>query len=577
MSAPKTKPVDPVTVEVIGSALSSIVDEMGKAIIRAAYSTNIKERQDCSTALFDTAGRTIAQAEMIPVHLGSLLGIADWVLANTDLATVRPGDVFIGNDAHTGGGTHLNDFVLMEPVFHDGPLVAWVTNLAHHSDFVDRGHAHIFQEGLRIPPVRLYREGVLQDDLMRLILLNCQVPRERINDLNAQMAANRLGVQRCQALCGKYGAPVVAEAAARLLDATEQRTRAGIATIPNGEYAFSHKFDTNLVDGTMDLSVRIVVRGTEMLVDFPDAPPQVRAGVNMVHTALLATVYFAVKALVDPDVPANAGFHRPITVTAPLGSVLNATAPAAVYSRTDIGQRLVDMIFAALAPVLPDRVAAGSTGGTLLTTSGTHPRTGRFYVYNEMHGGGMGARATQDGLDGVQVNTTNTANLPIEALETEHPVMVECYELVQDSGGPGTFRGGMTMRRRVRIVDHTATISAGGSTSVVPAFGLAGGHPGSLARVELPPGAPPLERRAGRLLAGQSVGMVAAAGGGYGNPKLRDRALVLRDLREERISARAAIEEYGLGPALVREVDLLEINRPRPGSPEAAGESDADA
>ncbi|WP_293796209.1 hydantoinase B/oxoprolinase family protein [uncultured Bosea sp.] len=538
--------LDPITVEVIGSALTTIVEEMGKAIIRAAYSTNIKERQDCSTALFDAQGRTIAQAEHIPVHLGSLLGIADHVFKNHDLSTVRPGDVFIGNDAYTGGGTHLNDIVFLEPIFHADKLVAWVTNLAHHSDFVDRGHAHIFQEGLRIPPVRLYREGVLQEDLMQLILLNCQVPRERINDFRAQMAANRLGVQRYQALCDKYGAETVRAAGAQVLDYTERRTRAGIAQIPDGTYSFRHDFDSNLVDGVMDLQVVIDVKGEEIFVDFPDAPPQVRAPINMVYTALLATVYFAVKAIVDPDLPANAGFHRPIHVSAPMGSVLNATPPAAVYSRTDIGQRLVDMIFAALAGVVPERIAAASTGGTLLTTSGIHPRTGRFYVYNEMHGGGMGARADKDGLDGVQVNTTNTANLPIEALEIEHPVMVKCYELVQDSGGAGEYRGGMTLRRRVEMLDHTARISAGGTNSIVPPFGLKGGQDGLTARVELSPGAKPLDRRAGILQPGEWVGMVAAGGGGFGDPKKRDRALVERDLREERISRQAAVEIYGL-------------------------------
>jgi N-methylhydantoinase B len=545
-SSPEARTLDPITVEVIGSALTTIVEEMGKAIIRSAYSTNIKERQDCSTALFDTEGRIIAQAEHIPVHLGSLLGIAEHVFKHHDLSTVRPGDVFVGNDAYTGGGTHLNDIVFLEPVFHGGELAAWVTNLAHHSDFVDRGHAHIFQEGLRIPPVRLYREGVLQDDVMQLILLNCQVPRERINDFRAQMAANRLGVLRYQVLCDKYGRETVSLAAKQVLDYTERRTRAGIVTIPDGVYEFRHDFDSNLIDEILDLKVKIEVRGDEIFIDFPDAPAQVHAGINMVYTALLATVYFAVKALVDPDVPANAGFHRPIHVSAPLGSVLNSTPPAAVYSRTDIGQRLVDMIFAALAPVIPERIAAASTGGTLLTTSGIHPRTGRFYVYNEMHGGGMGGRSDKDGLDGVQVNTTNTANLPIEALETEHPVMVECYELVQDSGGAGEFRGGMTMRRRVRILDHVATISAGGTNSVVPPFGLFGGLPGSIARVELSEGVPPLNKRAGVLQPGQSVGMVAAAGGGYGDPKKRDRASVLCDLKEERISVKAAVEIYGL-------------------------------
>jgi N-methylhydantoinase B len=537
---------DPITVEVIGSALSTIVEEMGKAIIRAAYSTNIKERHDCSTALFDAAGRTMAQAEMIPIHLGSLLGIADYVFKHQDISTVRPGDVFIGNDAHTGGGTHLNDIVFMEPIFHGGELVAWVTNLAHHSDFVDRGHAHIFQEGLRIPPVRLYREGVLQQDIMDLVLLNCQVPRERINDFRAQMAANRLGVQRFQALCDKYGRDTVRVASSLVMDYAERRTRAGIATIPDGIYRYRCDFDTNLIEEILDLQVEVTVKGDEIFFDFPDAPPQVRAGINMVLTATLATVYFAVKVLVDPEIPANAGFYRPIHVTAPLGSVLNATPPAAVYSRTDIAQRLVDMIYAALAPVIPDRVAAASTGGTLLTTSGIHPRTGRFYVYNEMHGGGTGARFAQDGLDGTQANTTNTANLPIEALEMEHPVMVECYELVQDSGGPGRFRGGMTLRRRVRMLDHEATISAGGTNNIVPPFGLDGGLPGLTARVELAEGVPPLQRRTGLLQPGQSVGMVGAAGGGYGDPLTRDREAVRRDLREERISLEAAREIYGL-------------------------------
>jgi N-methylhydantoinase B len=538
--------VDPITVEVIGSALATIVEEMGKAIIRAAYSTNIKERQDCSTALFDATGRIIAQAELIPIHLGSLLGIADYVFKHHDIAAVRPGDVFIGNDAHTGGGTHLNDIVFLQPIFHGGALVAWVSNLAHHSDFVDRGHAHIFQEGLRIPPVRLYREGVLQQDVMDLVLLNCQVPRERINDFRAQMAANRLGVQRYQALCDKYGREVVRSAADKVLDYAERKTRAGIATIPDGVYEFRHDFDSNLVDQILDLRLRVEVRGDEIFFDFPDAPAQVRAGINMVMTALQATVYFAVKVLVDPDTPANAGFHRPIHVSAPPGSVLNATPPAAVYSRTDIAQRLVDMIFAALSQTIPERVAAASTGGTLLTTSGMHPRTGRFYVYNEMCGGGMGARHAQDGLDGVQVNTTNTANLPIEALEIEHPVMVERYELVRDSGGAGRFRGGMCMRRQVRVLDHVATVSAGGTNNRVPPFGLDGGLPGMTGRVELSEGVPPLHRRAGILQPGQSIGMIGAAGGGYGDPKLRDRELVRRDLREDRISIDAAREIYGL-------------------------------
>ena len=546
--------VDPVTVEVVGSALATIVEEMGKALIRAAFSTNIKERQDCSTVLFDAAGRTMAQAERIPMHLGSLLGIVDWVLKHYDLSDLQPGDVFIGNDAHTGGGTHLNDIVFMEPVFIGGTLIAWVANLAHHSDFVDRGHAHIFQEGLRIPPIRLYRAGVLQDDIMQFVLLNCQVPRERINDFRAQMAANRLGVQRFEALCGKYGADTVLAAAEEVMDYAERKTRAGISTIPDGTYTFETPFDSDYWDEILHLRVAVTVAGDEISFDFAGNPPQIRAPINMVYTATLATVYFAVKTLIDPDTPPNSGFYRPIHVTAPEGSILNAVSPAAVYSRTDIAQRLVDMILAALAPAIPDRVAAASTGGGLVTTSGVHPRTGRFYVYNDMNGGGMGARAHRDGLDGIQVNTTNTANLPIEALELEHPIRVECYELVRDSGGPGTFRGGMAMRRRTRVLDHVATVSAGGTNAVVPPFGLFGGLPGGTCRVELSEGAQPLHKRRGVLQPAQSVAMIGAAGGGYGDPRLRDRALVEKDLREDRISLEAAVEVYGLAPDRAKQI-----------------------
>ncbi len=218
--------LDPVTVEVIGSALGSIVEEMGEALIRASYSTNIKERRDCSTALFDVQGRTLCQAEHIPMHLGSFIGIIPHIMQRHPVERMRPGDVFIGNDAYEGGGTHLPDIVLAEPVFVDGRMIAWAVNLAHHADFADRGHAHIYQEGLRIPPVRLYRAGVLQEDVQALVLLNCQVPRERLSDLRAQMAANRLGVQRLAGLCAKYGSDTVLAASEGLLDYAERKMRA---------------------------------------------------------------------------------------------------------------------------------------------------------------------------------------------------------------------------------------------------------------------------------------------------------------------------------------------------------------
>jgi N-methylhydantoinase B len=282
--------LDPITIEVIGAALSSIVEETGEALIRASFSTNVKERRDCSTALFDVAGRTLCQAEHIPIHLGSFIGIIEHVLHHHAIADMRPGDVFVGNDAYAGGGTHLPDIVLAEPIFVDGAIAAWTVNLAHHADFADRGHAHIYQEGLRIPPIRLYRAGELQKDVLDLILLNCQVPRERLSDLRAQMAANRLGVQRFQALCAKYGTATVLTAGSALLDYAERKMRIGIAAIPDGVYRFADTFDNMEIEGELPISVVITIKADEMKLHF-DGPPQVRAGVNMTYTALLATCY----------------------------------------------------------------------------------------------------------------------------------------------------------------------------------------------------------------------------------------------------------------------------------------------
>src|SRR5580692_3087829 len=260
--------IDPITVEVIGSALASITDEMGEALIRASYSTNIKERRDCSTALFDIHGNTLCQAEHIPMHLGSFIGLIPHILKRHPMEQMRPGDVFCGNDAYEGGGTHLPDIVLAEPIFVDDRIIAWAVNLAHHADFADRGHAHIYQEGLRIPPIRLYRAGELQRDVQELILLNCQVPRERLSDLRAQMAANRLGVQRMGALCAKYGREVVLGAGTALQDYAERKMRAGIAAIPNGVYRFEDVYENPEVPEPLAMSCEIQVTGETMRMHF---------------------------------------------------------------------------------------------------------------------------------------------------------------------------------------------------------------------------------------------------------------------------------------------------------------------
>jgi N-methylhydantoinase B len=533
--------LDPITVEVIGSALSSITEEMGEALVRASYSTNIKERRDCSTALFDTRGDTLCQAEHIPMHLGSFIGILPHILKRHPLEHMRPGDVFIGNDAYEGGGTHLPDFVLAEPIFVGGKIVAWAVNTAHHADFADRGHAHIYQEGLRIPPIRLYRAGELQTDVQELILLNCQVPRERLSDLRAQMAANRSGVERMRALCAKYGRETVLAAGEALQDYAERKMRAGIAEIPDGTYRFADVYENPELDEALDFFVAITVAGDEMHLCF-EAPPQVRAGLNMVRTALLSTVYYAVKTVVDPTILPNAGLGRPLHVTAREGSVVSCVHPAAVNGRTSTCQRVVDLIHGALAQAVPERVTAAGNGAcTAASFAGRNP-DGSLWVYLETIGGGSGARATKDGLDGVHVHVTNTSNLPVEALETEYPLTLLRYELVNGSGGPGRFRGGMGLRRVYRA-EADCRLRVDGSRLRSAPWGLAGALPGGRAWFEF--GSAPIDHGRGPLRKGDIVTVVTAGAGGYGPPSQRAPEAVACDVREGRIEPATAQKVYG--------------------------------
>ena len=537
--------VDPITVEVIGSALSSITEEMGEALVRASYSTNIKERRDCSTALFNVRGDTLCQAEHIPMHLGSFIGIIPHILKRHPVAEMQPGDVFVGNDAYEGGGTHLPDIVLAEPVFVAGAMVAWAVNTAHHSDFADRGHAHIYQEGLRIPPIRLYRAGVLQTDVQELILLNCQVPRERLSDLRAQMAANRLGVERLGALCGKYGRAVVMAAGDALLDYAERKMRAGIAAIPDGIYRFSDVFDDPEIEGELAMSCEIRIEGEEMHLHF-DAPDQVRAGLNMVHTALLSTVYYAVKTVVDPTVLPNAGLARPLHVTAREGSLVNCVYPAAVNGRIGACQRVVDLIHGALAQAVPGRVSAAHNGSVAVASFIGTQADGSAWIYLETIGGGFGARQGRDGLDGVHVHMTNTSNLPVEALEIEYPLTVLRYELVDGSGGAGQQRGGMGLRRIYRA-EAPSRMRMQGSRLLSAPWGLEGGLPGGRGRFGYGPGVAPFVGGSGVLETGQMVEIVTPGAGGYGPPASRTAEAVQRDVAEGRMTmaeARAAYPQF---------------------------------
>ncbi len=535
---------DRIALDVIGNALLAVAEEMGVVLIKSSYSSNIKERRDCSTALFDARGHLIAQAEHIPMHLGSLSGIVAEVLKRYPPESLRPGDVFISNDPFAGGGSHLPDITLASPVFEDGrgPLVGFVANIAHHADGGPDRPRTIWDEGLRIPPIKLAEAGRVRDDVMELLLLNFRLPEQRRGDLRAQLAANRVGEERLQALVKRYGRATCLAAMEALLDYSERRVRAAIRALPPGVYRFADVVDDDGVgQDPIPVRVAVAVEGDGVHLDFTGTGPQCAGDINVVEGALLATVYYALKAALDPDLPPNGGFHRAIRVTSPPGCLVNALPPAAMNWRTQTCQRIADVIFGALAPVLPDRVlAAGNGANTALEFSGTDPRTGRPYVYLETLGGGSGAHAHGDGLDGVQVHITNTSNLPTECLELEYPLLVEEYALVAGSGGPGRYRGGLGIRRTIRVRAHTARVMAHMDRVRVAPWGLFGGGPGGRGRLVLDPGTPeardlPSKAYGLYLRPGQAVLVETPGAGGYGPAAERDPARVAEDAAEGKI------------------------------------------
>lgn len=552
--------MDLFTVEVLQKLLLGAAEEMGITLIRTAYSPNIKERRDASAAVFDPDGQVIAQAAHIPMHLSSMMELPRVLLDAYPRASWRPGDMFIANDPYVGAGSHLNDIAILAPVFVDGRLIGFVANTAHHADVGGRvpgsesgDSTSIFQDGVRLPVARIVSRGHVDDGLLRTILLNSRTPEERIGDLNAQLAANRAGAQRLQAICRQYGPDLLRQSMREILDYTERRTRQGIGKMPDGIFEGEGFCDDDgLSARPVRLRVAVHVRGDEIVLDFSGSDPQVPGAKNVPTVSLLATVYYVLKAVIDPDIPPNAGYYRAITVRAPSGSVLNPVPPAAVAARFTTCQKVADVILSAFARSVPERVVAHCHGGTLAIYSGVNPRNGEFFVDYEVYAGGSGARATKDGMDGIANHTTNTSNLPIEALESEFPLLVDRYELVPDSGGPGKFRGGLSIVREVRGLGRDLTVGGWGCDHRIPARGLFGGGEGVPGGFHLV-GADGEVRQTVRstvpavsLRAGDWLRICTSGGGGFGDPLERDPALVSRDLLAGKISPPAAESIYGV-------------------------------
>lgn len=563
--------IDGILLEVIGNTFMSIAEEMGAVLVKSAYSTNIKERKDCSCALFDAAGNTIAQAEHIPMHLGSMLGLIGEIKRHFKLEEIKPGDMFIANDPYNGGGTHLPDIAVASPVFYDGEIVAFVANIAHHNDVGGRvpgsnaaDSDSIYAEGIRIPTVKIFREGELDKDILNLILLNCRVRHIRLGDLNAQFACNKKGVQRMEDVCAKYGKETVALCMEELLDYSERKIRMALSAIPNGSHEFEDYLDSDgLGSDPIKLNVKVAIKDEDIELDFTDNPDQVKGAINLPLSALRASVYYAIRSIVDPSLPSNGGYYRAIHIKSRPGCILGCTEPAACAGRSDTAQRVADMIFGAMSEVVPHQVIAGSNSSiTGVYFGGVSPDTGEYYVYMETFGGGSGARFNKDGLSCVQVHMSNTSNLPIESMEVEFPYMVERYELVTDSGGPGKYRGGLSMSKDIRVLGHDSEFTIKADRQKVPPYGLFGGKPGLPGLITIYPDTDEARtvdsKKSGNLLKANGVLRCQMPGaGGYGNPLERSRELLIKDLEEGYVSPESAMRDYGMTEEELKAVNIF--------------------
>jgi N-methylhydantoinase B len=508
VSAPR---LDAVTLSVLASALAGIAEEMGVVLVRSSYSSNIKERRDCSTALFDADGRMVAQAEHMPVHLGAM---PEAVAAARELEP-KPGDVIAVNDPYSGG-THLPDITLISPLAVEGEILGYSVTRAHHSDVggmspgsMPAGSREIWQEGIVIPPVRLVRAGEEVNDVMRLVLANVRTPEIRRGDLRAQMAAHRVAEERLAELVRQRGRDTVLLAFVEVLAYAERRAREALKALPDGAYAAESEIEGDGVDDE-DIAIAVSVRidGDSMTIDFEGTAPAVRGNVNCPLSVTRSACYFALRVLLPDDVPVNAGAYAPLEVWAPEGSVVNAQPPSAVVAgNVETSQRIADTVLLALSEAA-DVPAQGQ--GTMNNVVIGGPR----WTYYETIGGGQGASAAGSGPSGVHVGMSNTLNTPIEALELEFPLRVERHELRYGSGGAGEHAGGDGIIRETRILEP-AFLSLLTDRRRHGPLGAKGGGPGDPGRnlvngEEVPP------KTTTELEPGDVVTVETPGGGGWG-------------------------------------------------------------
>lgn len=550
--------IDAATLEVLRYRFLAVAEEMGAALIRTAYATNIKDRHDCSCAVFTPEGEVIAQAEHIPIHLGVLPWGVKGALRVVPPESLGPGDAVMHNDPFIGG-THTPDIIIFAPVYVEGRLVALVGNLAHHVDVGGKisgslapDAEEIFQEGIRFPPVKVQKAGRLDPEILAIHAHNVRTAYEGRGDLLAQLAANHVGQVRIDEICREFGVEVLTDGIQKLADYCDRRMEVEIQDLPPGRFMFRDWLEGDgITRDRLEIRVAVEIGGGRIRCDFTGTAPQTRGPLNAVRPMSLACVYYVVKALTDPSIPPNEGTYRRIEVVTPLGTLVNATFPAATgFANATTCQRIVDVLLGAFAQAVPDRVCAAATGSMNgLTLGALYPGTRTYYSHVETYGGGYGGCSRGDGESGVHTHMTNTRNAPIEVVETVLPVRVNRYGLVENSEGPGRHRGGFGIVRDVTFLGSEAECVISADRVEIPPWGLAGGLPARGARFTHVRCAKPEalgSKVRVRLRQGDRLIIETSGGGGWGPPEERDPTTVATDVAEGLVSPERAADVYGV-------------------------------
>ncbi len=545
---------DPVKLEILKNSFIGVTEEMGIALKKASYSPNIKTREDHTCSIFNNKMDMIAQTAHQIGHLGVFPSILKQTMKEHPVEGLKPGDMIVLNDPYRGGA-HLPDIIVISPVFYESRLWGFVANLAHHSDVggiapgsVPGNTTEIFQEGIRIPSVMLFNEGVLQEDVFKMILANVRTPEERKGDLNAQIAANNLGIRRVLGLIDKYGFDELLFYADESINYAERRMRAEIEKLLDGVYeGIDYMDDDGITDDPIKIAMAIRKKGSNIEFDLSETSPQTRGPTNCTFYMALSLIMYTMRCLTDPDIHQSEGCYRPVKTIIPEGKALNCKFPAAVAGGWEIGRRGIDSVCRALLQAMPERVPAGSNGAmNQITFGGEYPDSERRFAYYETNGGGFGARPDKDGMDGVH-SVSNTKNTPIEELELNYPIFMRRYALRENSEGAGKYRGGLGIIREFEFLTDVSFATVSDRQKFRP-WGIAGGGEALGTEYSLISGKekkPVRTKSMGSAKKGDVLSIRTAGGGGYGDPKERSRESIKKDIEDGKISLERAKKVYG--------------------------------